>query len=453
MAHTMREQGERKNVISDHTYGTWRAQSAWKEPPFIARAEGIYFYDDEGKAYIDFSSQLMCSNLGHNNLEVINAIVEQAQKLPYVAPGFSCEMKVAATQALVDILPSALNRMFFSTSGTEANEAAVRLILSYMQPKGKYKLISRYRSYHGSTAASIALTGDPRRWFAEPNGKLGNVVFAPDAYCYRCPFGLSYPDCQVQCAEYVDYMIKEEGNVAAIIIEPIVGTNGIIVPPPEYLPRLRQIADANDVLLVADEVMTGWFRTGKLLAVEHWDVMPDVVTMAKGCTAAYTPVGITLTSEKIKNHFEERFFPYGHTYAMHPLTLSAIPAAIGEYKKLMASGLPQTVSQHLGERLRGLKEEHACIGDVRGLGHFWAIELVKNRRTREPFNTKADKAALKPLAISALASEMLRKGVYVAAWYNHFIIAPPLIITNEEVDHGIAVIHEVLKMADTEVTD
>lgn len=436
-------------LTADHTYGTWRAQREWKKPLSVARAEGVFFFDEEGKSYLDFSSQLMCSNLGHGNEAIIDAICEQAKKLPYVAPGFLCEMKERATRALLDIVPRGLDTFFFSTSGTEANEAALKIIRQYMAPK--YKIISRYHSYHGSTAGSMALTGDLRRWFAEPMNVMPGVIFAPDAYCYRCPFSLEYTRCNIQCAEYVDYMIKEEGNVAAIFIEPVVGTNGIIVPPKEYFPRLREIADENGVLLVVDEVMSGWWRTGKLFAVDHWNVEPDILTTAKGCTGAYVPLGITLTGSKIKQHFDERFFSHGHTYAMHPLSLSALPAAIEEYKKLVASGLMEKVSKHLEKRLCELMSSHECVGDVRGIGHFWAVEIVKDRGTKEPFNTKQDKASLKPLMTGNISKEALRRGLHIVSWYNHFIIAPPLIITEEEVDKGMEVFDEVLKIADNEV--
>ena len=205
-----------------------------------------------------------------------------------------------------------------------------------------YKVISRYHSYHGATSAGAAFTGDPRRWYAElARTVVDGVCFAPDNYCYRCPFDMTYPECKVQCAKYLDYMIKEEGNVAAIIVEPVVGTNGRIVPPPEYFPILRQICDENDVLLIADEVMSGWFRTGKAFAMEHWNVTPDILTTAKGASAAYTPVAITATTDKVANYFENELFCHGHTYAYHALAASAIPAAVGEYKKLFDSGLPQ----------------------------------------------------------------------------------------------------------------
>lgn len=437
-------------IVGEHTYGTWQPQASWKTPLHIARAEGVFFFDQSGKRYLDFSSQLMCSNLGHGNQAIIDAICRQARELPYVAPSFSCDAKEAAVAAMLEVLPPGLDRMFFSTSGTEANEAALKLARQIGRKDGKYKVISRYRSYHGSTAASIALTGDPRRWAAEPSSALPGVVFAPDAYCYRCPFGLSHPQCGIRCAEYVEYMIEEEGHIAAMIVEPVVGTNGIIVPPDEYLPRIREITRKHGVLLIADEVMSGWYRTGTAFAVDRWGVVPDILTTAKGCSGAYTPVAITVTSGAIKDAFETMAFSHGHTYTMHPLALSAIPPAVSEYKKLVASGRLRKVSDHLGRRLRELADRHASVGDVRGIGHFWAVELVRDRTTKEPFNTKADKAALRPLMTSKISATLLERGVYLSNWYNHFVVAPPLIISEAEVDLGIEALDEALTLADRE---
>jgi taurine--2-oxoglutarate transaminase len=347
-------------------------------------------------------------------------------------------------------MPEGLDQFFFSTSGTEANEAALKIIHQYLAPQGKHKVISRYRSYHGSTAGSIALTGDHRRFSAEPVNLMPGVIFAPDAYCYRCPFGLDYPKCGVQCAEYIDYMIREEGNVAAVVIEPVVGTNGVIVPPKEYLPRLRAICDERGALLVADEVMSGWFRTGDWFAVNHWEVKPDIITTAKGCTGAYAPAAITATTSKIREFFQERFFSHGHTYAAHPLVIAAIPAAITEYRKLVASGLMKKTSARLERGLNTLKERHPSVGDVRGIGHFWGVELVRDRETKQPFGTKADAAALRPTIIGKLSGELMKRGVFLSGWYSHFIVAPPLVISEEEVEEGLTALDEVLGVADAE---
>ena len=440
-----------KKVIefTQHTFGTWNRQKAWHTPMVVKDAEGVFFYDDKGKPYIDFSSQLMCSNLGHKNRSIIEAVVKQIKKLPYVAPGFVTEAAMAAVEAIKSIMPEHLTKFFFSTSGTEANETALKIARQSKLPA--YKIISRYHSYHGATIAGITFTGDPRRWYAEQaRCTVQGVRFAPDCYCYRCPFGLSYGECNIQCARYLDYMIKEEGNVAAIIVEPIVGTNGRIVPPPEYFPLVRKICDENDVLLIADEVMTGWFRAGKAFAMEHWGVAPDLLTTAKGATGAYTPAGITAATEKVASFFDEEVFCHGHTYAYHPIAVCSIPAAIEEYKKLIATGLPQRVSEHLKRKLYDLADRHICIGDVRGIGHFWALELVKNRETKEPFNVKADKFGGEPLMTAKVAAEAMKNGLYVAAWYDTLVVAPPLIIKEDEVDQAMEILDKALEIADSE---
>ena len=445
----MNETENRIKELTQHTYGTWSRQKAWATPILIKDAKGVHIYDDKGKPYIDFSSQLICSNLGHKNQVIIDAIKKQADKLQYVAPVFANEAAMAAVEALRSVMPKGLDKFFFSTSGTEANEAALKMVRQSKAPA--YKIISRYRSYHGATPAGAAFTGDPRRWPAEQaRCVIEGVRFAPDHYCYRCPFGLKYSECNIQCARYLDYMFKEEGNVAAMIVEPVVGTNGRIVPPPEYFPLLREICDENGVLLIVDEVMSGWFRTGPAFAVENWNVIPDILTTAKGATAAYTPVGITASRDVVSDYFEEEFFCHGHTYAYHPIAASAIPAAISEYKKLMESGLPQEVSRHLKNKLYELGERHECIGDVRGIGHFWALEIVKNRKTKEPFNVKPDKLSGKPLMTAKIAADAMQNGLFMFPWIDTLIIAPPLIITKEEVDEAIAIIDKSLEVGDKE---
>jgi taurine--2-oxoglutarate transaminase len=251
----------------------------------------------------------------------------------------------------------------------------------------------------------------------------------------------------------MEYMIREEGNVAAVIVEPIVGTNGRLIPPPEYYPMLRRMCDERNVLLIADEVMSAWFRTGTAFAIEHWGVIPDLITTAKGASAAYTPVAVTAASEKVAGFFEEEVFCHGHTYAFHPLSAAAIPAAISELKQLMASGLPQRVSAHLKRRLYELADKHLCVGDVRGIGHFWALELVKDRKTKEPFDTKADKFGAKALMTGRVAADAMQRGVYISPWYDTLVIAPPLIITEAQVDEALAVLDSSLEIADREAID
>src|ERR1700733_5489563 len=312
------------DITRKNNYGTWRIQKTWK-PMHVVDAEGCYFIDAAGKRYLDFSSQLMCVNLGHKNPRVIEAIAEQARELPYIAPGYATTSRARLSQKLLEVLPEGLEKFFFATSGTEANEAAFKIARMYT---GKTKIISRYRSYHGSTSGSIAATGDPRRWAMEPSGKGQGFIFAPETNCYKCPIKHTYPECGIACADYIEHMIRNESDVAAVIMEPVVGTNGVLVPPKEYMPRIRQICDEYGVLLIADEVMTGWCRTGKWFAMDHWNVAPDILTTAKGITNAAIPLGLCATTEKIAAYFEDHFFSHGHTYEAHPITLAPGIAAI-----------------------------------------------------------------------------------------------------------------------------
>jgi taurine--2-oxoglutarate transaminase len=434
-------------LTATHTYGTWRFQKGW-EPLHIVDAEGCYFFDAAGRRYLDFSAQLMCVNLGHKNQVVIRAIEEQARQLPYIAPGYATDARAELAALLLEVLPQGLEKYFFATSGTDANEAAFKIA---RMVTGRNKIISRYRSYHGSTIGSVAATGDLRRWAMEPASKAPGVVFAPEANCYRCPLKHVYPGCGIACVEYMDHMIENEGDVAAVIVEPVVGTNGVLVPPKEYLPRLRQICDAHSVLLIADEVMSGWGRTGRWFAVDHWGICPDILVTAKGITSAYAPLGLCATTMKIASYFQDHFFSHGHTYEAHPLTLAPAVAAIREYRRMNLIGRAQEMGEYLGARLQGLFARHRSVGDVRGLGLFWAVELVKNRTTKQPFNTSRDKVSGKPLLVDAIAAEMMKRGVSIQGWLSHLVIAPPLIISRQEVDAGVSALDESLELADQKV--
>jgi taurine--2-oxoglutarate transaminase len=429
-------------------YGTWRYQKSWT-PMHIVDAEGCYFIDAQGKKYLDFSSQLMCVNLGHKNQAVIESIVQQARTLPYVAPSYATDARVELSRLLLEVLPEGLVKFFFTTSGTEANEAAFKIARMFT---GKTKIIARYRSYHGSTMASIAATGDPRRWAMEPGGKGQGFLFGPEVNCYACPIKHTYPSCNIACVDYLEHMIENEHDVAAVLIEPVVGTNGVLIPPPEYLPRLREICDRRGVLLIADEVMAGWGRTGEWFSVDHWNVKPDILVTAKGITSAYVPLGLCATTAKIAAFFEDHFFAHGHTYEAHPMTLAPAIAAIHEMQRLDLVNRSREMGAYLGEKLHALKEKHISIGEVRGLGLFWAVELVKDRTTRQPLNTKQDKVDGKPTIVDRVAADMLGKGVAIQAWISHFVIAPPLIIEKHEIDAGIEALDYSLRIADDAVT-
>ncbi|WP_263357360.1 aminotransferase family protein [Acidicapsa ligni] len=432
------------SITRANNYGTWRIQKTWK-PMHVVDAEGCYFMDAAGKRYLDFSSQLMCVNLGHKNPRVIESIAEQARDIPYMAPGYATTSRARLSKKLLEVLPEGLEKFFFATSGTEANEAAFKIARMYT---GKTKIISRYRSYHGSTTASIAATGDPRRWAMEPGGKGQGFVFAPETNCYKCPIKHTYPGCNIACADYIEHMIRNESDVAAVIVEPVVGTNGVLVPPKEYLPRLKAICEENGVLLIADEVMAGWGRTGKWFSVDNWGVKPDILVTAKGITSAYVPLGLCATTTKIADYFEEHYFAHGHTYEAHPMTLGPAVATIEEMQRLNLVERAASLEPYVRTKLEALKDKHPSIGDVRGMGLFWAVELVKNRETKEPFNTMSDKVEGKPLVVDQIAAKMMARGVAQQAWISHFVIAPPLIVTEAELDEGIDALDEALSIAD-----
>jgi taurine--2-oxoglutarate transaminase len=428
-------------IVAKHTYGTWRPQKGWK-PIHITKAEGSCFWDNTGKRYIDASAQLMCSNLGHQNAAVVDAICRQAKELAFVAPGFATTIRAQLAQKLLEVVPKGIEKFFFATSGTEANECAIKMARF---ATGKHKIIARYNGYHGSTATSAALTGDFRRWFAEPvQSVVDGVIHVPECNPYRPGPGLD--------ADYVDYVLRNETNVAAMIIEPVVGTNGVLVPPKEYLPKLREITRRHGVLLIADEVMAGWGRTGQWFAVNNWDVEPDILVTAKGVTSAMAPLGVVGTSKKVADYFEDNWFAHGHTYESHPLTLAPAVAAIDEYKRLNLIERARTEGAKLGEKLRSLAVKHKSVGDVRGIGMFWAVEIVKNRQTKEPFGSFQDKYSRKPMLVDQVNAKLLEQGIYCIGWVSHFVIAPPLVINESEMDEIVAAFDKALTIADAATT-
>ncbi|MBT9329886.1 aspartate aminotransferase family protein [Paracidobacterium acidisoli] len=428
-------------------YGTWRYQRDWN-PLHIADAEGCYIIDGNGKRYLDLSAQLMCVNLGHKNPVVVESIAEQARRLPYIAPGHTTEVRAQLSRMLLDVMPEGLTKFFFATSGTEANEAAFKIA---RLSTGKSKIISRYRSYHGATMASMGATGDPRRWPAEPSVKGQGFLFAPEVNCYKCPIKHTYPQCGIACADYLEHMIENESDVAAVIVEPVVGTNGVLVPPAEYLPKLLEICRRHNVLLIADEVMSGWGRTGSWFAVDNWGVKPDILVTAKGITSAYVPLGVCATTAKVAAHFDDHLFAHGHTYEAHPITLYPAIATIQEMQRLDLVNRARSMGEYLGPKLRALKDRHPSIGEVRGLGLFWAVELVKDHVSKAPLNTRQEKMDGKPLVVDRVAADMMKRGVSVVAWISHFVIAPPLIVEKADLDFAVEVLDASLSIADEAV--
>ena len=431
-------------LTKQHNYGTWRKQKGWN-PTHLVSADGCYFTDGDGRRFLDFSSQLMCMNLGHNNPAVVKAIQDQAATLAYAAPFYATTARAELSKLLLEVLPEGLTKFFFATSGTEANEAAFKIARMYT---GKTKIIARYRSYHGSTSGAIAATGDPRRWEMEPAGKGQGVIFSPEVNCYKCPIRHTYPGCGIACADYLEHMIVNESDVAAVLVEPVVGTNGVLIPPAEYFPKLRKICDDHGVLLIADEVMSGWGRTGKWFAVDNWGVRPDILTTAKGITSAYVPLGLCATTTRIAEYFDDHYFAQGHTYEAHPMTLGPAVATIHEMQRLGLVERANEMGAYLGEKLHGLKSKHPSIGAVRGIGLFWGVELVKDQQTKEPFNTWQEKLDGKTLVVDQVAAKMLAQGVVMQAWMSHFVLAPPLIVEKEQIDVAVAALDDALNFAD-----
>lgn len=428
-------------IVSRYTFGTWRPQKGFK-PMHITKAEGVYFYEASGKRFLDMSAQLMCSNLGHQNEAVVEAICKQARDLCFIAPGHATTVRAKLTEALLDVVPEGLEKFFYATSGTEANEAAVK-IARFMT--GKQKIISRYNSYHGSTASAMALTGDWRRWLAEPVGSaIPHVIHGPECNPYRPEPFKSASD----VIDYYDYMLRNEGNVAAMIVEPIVGTNGVLVPPDDYFPRLRALCDKYGILLIADEVMSGWGRAGKWFAIQNWNVTPDILVTAKGVTSAMAPLGVVAVTRKVADHFEDNWFAHGHTYESHPLTLAPAVAAIAEYKRLNLIERSAQMESVFRTKLEALKARHPSVGDVRGKGMFWGIELVKDRTTKEPFGSYRDKIDRKPLVIDQVVAKCAEQGVSLVGWISHLVLAPPLILTESQLDECITALDVALTITD-----
>jgi len=425
---------------------SWSVQDAI-DPIAVAGAEGRHFWDYDGKRYLDFASQLVNVNIGHQHPKIVAAIKEQADRLATIGPPMANESRSRLGRMLAEIAPGDLSMSFFTNSGAEANENAIKLARLYT---GRHKIIARYRSYHGATQGGIALTGDPRRWPTEPG--MPGVVRMFDPYTYRCPAG--HPDPCPVCtgAPHLEEILQYEGpqTVAAVFMETVTGTNGVIPPPDGYLQSIREVCDRHGILLVFDEVMAGFGRTGRWFACENWDVVPDIVTVAKGINSGYVPLGAMIFRKPLADWVRDKFFPGGLTYAGHPLACASAVASIEAFQEEGIIENAAEVGSYLGERLRGLAESHPSIGDVRGLGCFWGVELVKNRATREmlvPFNATGEAAA----PVARLSKAALERGLYLMTHWNVIMVVPPLTITRDEVDEGIAILDEVLAIADEHV--
>jgi len=437
---------EGQQVVADdrrYLIHSWSVQSALAPLP-VAGAAGRHFWDYSGKRYLDFASQLVNVSIGHQHPKVVAAIKEQADRLCTIGPPMANDRRSELARMIAGVTPGDLNRTFFTNGGAEANENAVKLA---RWVTGRHKVIARYRSYHGATAGAVTLTGDPRRWFAEPG--LPGVVRMFDPYTYRCPAGHPEPCPVCTGAPHLEEILQYEGphTVAAVILETVTGTNGIIVPPDSYLPAIRDVCDRHGILLILDEVMAGFGRTGRWFACEHWDVVPDILTTAKGINSGYVPLGALTVRDHVYDSIKDQFFAGGLTYSGHPLACAAAVASIEAFREEGIVENAAAQGEYLREALADLAGRHPSIGEVRGLGLFWGLELVRNRETREPlvpFNAGGE-AATPVLRMTKAAME---RGLYLFVHWNVVMIAPPLTITREELDEGLAILDEVLALAD-----
>ena len=426
-------------LVKKHTLFEWSAQSKVQPLP-VAGAKGVYFWTPEGKRFLDFNSQLMSVNIGHGDPRVIEAIHRQASTLAYANPYMATEPRARLGAKLAEITPGDIDTFFFTNGGAESNENAIKIARLFT---GRHKILARYRSYHGASAGSMSLTGDPRRWANEPG--IPGVIRVFDPY-----HGIERGwDTVEQALTNVEEVIQLEGpqNIAAFILEPVTGTNGVLVPPDGYLQGVREICSRHGILLIADEVMSGFGRTGEWFAVDHWKVVPDLITMAKGLTSSYLPLGAVGLRHHIAAYFQDKVFYGGLTYNSHPMGCAAALATIRVYEEDGLIENAKKMGQVLKQLLTELASRHPSVGAVRSIGLFGLVELVRNRRTREPmapFNGSSEEMA-------ALGRFFLEQGLYTFVRWNTFFTNPPLCISEKELREGFAIIDRGLQAADNAV--
>ena len=428
-------------LTKKHTLFEWSAQSK-VDPIPVARAKGIYFWTPEGKRFIDFNSQLMSVNIGHGDQRVIDAISKQAAVLAYANPFMAHEPRARLGAKLAAITPGDIDTFFFTNGGAEANENAIKIARQFT---GRHKILARYRSYHGGTAGAMALTGDPRRWAAEPG--MPGVIRVFDPY-----HGIERGwDTTEQALRTIEEVIQLEGpqTIAAFILEPVTGTNGVLVPPDDYLQGVREICSKHGILMIADEVMAGFGRTGKWFAVEHWNVVPDLLTMAKGLTSSYLPLGAVGIRHHIAQYFQDKVFYGGLTYNSHPMGCAAALATIAVYEEDHLIDNAEKMGKVLKTLLSELAAKHRSVGAVRSIGLFGIVELIRKRTTKEPmapFNgTSAEMAAL--------GKFFREQGLYTFVRWNTFFTNPPLCIRESEMREAFAILDRGLEITDRAVVD
>jgi taurine--2-oxoglutarate transaminase len=423
-----------------HTLFEWSAQETFDPLP-VAKAKGCYFWTPDGKRYLDFNSQLMCVNIGHADDRVVRAIADQAAVLPYANPFLATEVRAKLGAKLAQLTPGDIDVFFFTNGGAEANENAFKIARAFT---GRQKIMARYRSYHGATGAAINATGDPRRWSQPP---MPGFIHVLDPY-----HGIERGWESVEASlSYLDEVIQLEGpqTIAAFILESVTGTNGILVPPDGYMQGVRALCDKYGILMICDEVMSGFGRTGAWFAIDHWDIVPDMITMAKGLTSAYVQLGAVGMRQKIADHFQKTPFPSGLTYNSHPLACATALATIAVIEEDGLIERARHTGRLMADLLTDLASRHASVGAVRSIGLFGIVELVRNRQTMEPmapFNGTSPEMA-------ALSKFFRDEGLYTLVRWNYFFTNPPLPITEAELREGFSIISRALQIADRAVRE
>jgi taurine--2-oxoglutarate transaminase len=425
-----------------YVFHSWSAQKALK-PMCVAGSKGSYFWDYDGNKYLDFASQLVNVNIGHQHPKVIAAIQDQAGKLATIAPQHANDKRGEAAQRIVELAGGKAAKVFFTNGGADGVENAIRMARLHTH---KHKILSAYRSYHGNTGSAIQATGDPRRW---PNEYSAQQVHFFGPYLYRSEFWATTPEQESERAlTHLEHVIQFEGpgTVGAVLLESVIGTAGILVPPPGYLEGVRALCDKYEIVMILDETMSGFGRTGKWFAYQNWNVEPDLVVFAKGSNSGYVPVGGVIISGEIAATFDERVFPGGLTYSGHPLAAASIVGSIDAMKEEKIIENAASIGENvLGPGLRELAEKHPVIGEVRGLGVFWALDLVTNRETREPLAPYGGTSQ----AMTDLVTECKKRGLMPFANFNRMHVVPPCVVTEAEAREGLEILDQAFSAIDS----
>jgi taurine--2-oxoglutarate transaminase len=440
----MTESEEMIQNSMDYTIFSWSKQKGIT-PIAVKNGKGVYLYDYDGKRYIDFSSGLMNVNIGHGNQRVTKAVVKQMQEISYVTPSCVTKVRGELGKKLASVTPEGLNKALFTVCGATAIDNAIKLARLY---SGRHKIIARYRAYHGASYGALSAGGDPRKLPADSQ-QAPNFVHVEDPFCYRCPFGQTFGSCKYECVDHVERVIEFEGpgNVAAVLMEGESGSSGCIKYPPEYFKKLRALCDKHGILLIADEVMSGFGRTGKWFGVDNYGVIPDIIATAKGLTAGYIPFGALIMSDKIASFYDDKPLMLGLTYSAHAVACAAALEVLKIYEDDNLISNAAAMGKYVEEKMEEMKVKHPSIGDFRNTGLLGCIELVKNRITKEPmapFNAKPDEMMI----MNKVAAKIKELGMYTFVRWNYIFIAPPLCITKEQIDEGLAIISQGIAIAD-----